>query len=314
MGTKASLAFTVTPASPYRLFVALWIVSLAIWWQAITATLALALRQEAYTHILLILPVSVGLIVTEWRRRKWKPSPAVRAGSAVLGAAVLIGIGGSRWGRVDIFTGDVRLAVQMLAVVTWWIGSFLLCFGGRVVRGCIFPLFFLLWLIPMPEIALNHVVSFLQQGTASFTRLLLVTAGVPVTQDNTTLTVPRMTLEVAQECSSIRSSMMLVVSSVVMAYLLLRSFWGRALVVLAAIALSVAKNGVRVFTLAVLGAYVNPGVLNSPLHHQGGVLFFALALAWVFSLIWIVSWAERRSAPSAIRRQPFPQAAPSNSG
>ena len=299
----------MTTAYSYRLFAALWIVSLAIWWQAIAATLALALRQDAYTHILLILPVSIGLIATEWSRRKWKPSLSLRAGSAVLILAVLIGVGGLRWGRVDIYTGDIRLAVEMLAVVTWWIGSFLLCFGGRVFRGCMFPLLFLLWLIPMPGIALDQVVSFLQQGTASFTRWLLMTAGVPVAQDNTTLVVPGLTLEVAQECSSIRSSMMLIVNSMVMAYLLLRSFWGRTLVILAAIPLSVAKNGVRVFTLAVLGAYVNPNVLNSPLHHQGGPLFFALALAWVCLVIWIVRWAERRSAQSAIRKQASPQPA-----
>ncbi len=297
----------MTTASSCRLFAALWIVSLLIWWQAIAATLALVLRQEAYTHILLILPVSIGLIVTEWGRREWKPSPAIRDGSAVLILAVLVAVGGLRWGRVDIYTGDIRLAVEMLAVATWWIGSFLLCFGSRVFRGCMFPLLFLLWLIPMPGIALDHVVSFLQQGTASFTRWLLMTAGVPVAQDNTTLILPGLTLEVAQECSSIRSSIMLIVSSMVMAYLLLRSFWGRTLVILAAIPLSVAKNGVRVFTLAVLGAYVNPNVLNSPLHHQGGRLFFALALAWVCLLIWIVGWAERRSAQSAIRKRPSPQ-------
>ena len=71
---------------------------------------------------------------------------------------------------MDIFTGDVRLSLEMLAVVTWWIGSFVSCFGGRIFQGCIFPLFFLLWLVPMPEFALDHIVYFLQQGTASFAR------------------------------------------------------------------------------------------------------------------------------------------------
>ena len=170
-------------------------------------------------------------------------------------------------------------------------------------RRCIFPLLFLLWVVPMPEIALNHVVSFLQQGTAWLTRLLLVMAGVPVAKDGLTLTVPGLTLQVAEECSSIRSSTMLVVSSMLVSYLLLRSFVGRALVVFAAMLLSIAKNGLRVFTLAVLGVYVDPGVLNSPLHHHGGVLFFAIALAAVLVLIWIVNWAERMARQSAIRNQ-----------
>ena len=75
----------MTPASSYRIFAVLWVVSLLIWWQAIAATLALALRQDAYTHILLILPVSIGLMVTEWNRRKWKPSPSIRHGFSPVG-------------------------------------------------------------------------------------------------------------------------------------------------------------------------------------------------------------------------------------
>ena len=86
-----------------------------------------------------------------------------------------------------------------------------------------------------------------------------------------------------------------------MSYLLLRSFWGRTVVTLAAIPLSIAKNGLRVFTLAVLAAYVDPGILNSPLHHQGGVLFLAVALAAVFLLIWLVGWAERKAARPALK-------------
>jgi exosortase len=289
------VSVAITSASSFRIFGALWIVSLLIWWQAIAATVALALRQDAYTHIILILPISITLIRLEWKRLKVKPSPGIRSGIALLALAVLIGVAGLRWGRLDIFTGDVRLALEMLAVVTWWLGSFVGCFGGSIFRACMFPLLFLLWLVPLPEFAVDHIVSFLQQGTASCARMMLVTAGVPVAQTGTTLMVPGLTLEIAQECSSIRSSLVLVVTSMVMSYLLLRSFWGRTVVILASLPLALAKNGLRVFTLAVLGAYVDPGVLNSQLHHQGGVLFLAIALAVMFLLIRSVSWIERRT-------------------
>ncbi len=107
----------MTSASSYRVFAILWVVSLIIWWQPITATLSLALRQDAYTHILLILPISIGLIVTWWNAREWKPSPSIRRGSVALGLAVLIGVAGLRWGSADLFTSDVRLSIEMLAVV-----------------------------------------------------------------------------------------------------------------------------------------------------------------------------------------------------
>ena len=295
MKTPMKSRFEVTPAFSYRLFAALCCMSLLIWWEPITATLALALRQDAYSHILLILPISIILVVLEWKRETWQPKPGIRPGSILLVLAILIGVAGLRWGRVEIFTGDVRLSLEMLALLTWWLGSFIVCFGVRIFRTCAFPLLFLLWLVPMPEFVLNRVVDFLQLGTAGLARMLFASVGVPVARDGTALMIPTLTVEVAQECSSIRSSMMLVVSSMVMSYLLLRSFWGRAGVIIAAVPLSIAKNGLRVFTIAMLGAYVDRTFMTGRLHHQGGVLFFAVSLAGMLLLICIFGWAERRS-------------------
>jgi len=280
-----------------RSFCFLCAASLLIWGHVLSTTFTLALRNDAYTHTLLIIPLSVTLILLQRKKQGWKPVSSIRAGSTLLAFAALIGIGGLPWGRADILTGDVRLAIEMLAVVVWWIGAFVFCFGGEIFRRTLFPLLFLLWLIPMPEVALNRMVELLQQGTASCARELFTIIGVPVTQDGTAITVPGLTVKVAEECSSIRSSMVLIVTSMVMSYLLLRSFWGRTGLILAAIPLSVAKNGLRVFTLAALGAYVNPAILKGPLHHQGGPLFLAIALAAVFGLIAIVSRMERRRTP-----------------
>ncbi len=69
-------------------------------------------------------------------------------------------------------------------------------------------------------------------------------------------------------------------------------------VVLVAIPLAVVKNGIRIFTLAVLGTYVDPTFLTGRLQHNGGILFFLLALAVIFGVLRILQRAEaRRDAP-----------------
>src|SRR5271157_4763530 len=252
----------MSPSSSYRSFVLLCLVSLVLWRHALVETFGLAIRNNAFTHILLIIPISIALIVTQWRSRKVKPEQNFRAGLALLVLAILIGfIGGRWWGSTNLPAG-MQLSLGMLAVVTWWIGSFVFCFGTGVSRMCVFPLCFLLWLVPLPEFALNHIVSLLQQGSAYAANLLFVIAGVPVTQDGLRLTIPGLTLEVAEECSSIRSSQMLLVTTMVLAHLLLRSAWGKGLVILAAIPLSIAKNGFRIFTLSMLAVYVDPGFMH----------------------------------------------------
>jgi len=103
-----------------------------------------------------------------------------------------------------------------------------------------------------------------------------------VAQDGVLLTIPGLTLQVAEECSSIRSSSMLLVTTLVLAQLLLRSPWRKIALVAFAVPLSVAKNGLRIYTLGMLATRVDPEYLNGRLHHQGGILFFAAALLCVF--------------------------------
>jgi exosortase/archaeosortase family protein len=85
---------------------------------------------------------------------------------------------------------------------------------------------------------------------------------------------------------------MLIVTSMVLAHLFLRSFWRKAVVALAAIPLSIAKNGVRIFVISMLGTRVDPGFLHGNLHRHGGIVFFLLALFVVLLLLWLLSRGE----------------------
>jgi len=111
--------------------------------------------------------------------------------------------------------------------------------------------------------------------------------------------IPGLTLEVAPECSSIRSSMMLLVTTMVLAQLLLLSFWRKSIAVVVAIPLSVAKNGLRIFVIAMLTTRVDPSFLTGRLHRQGGVVFFGIALLGIFLVLWILRRNENRKSQTA---------------
>jgi exosortase len=212
-----------------------------------------------------------------------------RAGSALFIAASLAAGCVRSW---SVVPSDVRLFVGMLTLVLAWIGAFVLCFGARVSRALLFPLCFLLWIVPVPRILLDSVIGLLQQGSALCARLLFAGADVPVAQEGLTLSIPGLTVEVAKECSSIRSSLMLLVTTMVLAQLFLTSPWRKVLVVTFALPLSVAKNGLRIFTIAMLGTRVDPGFLNGKLHHDGGIVFFAIALCVIFFSLWVLRHKE----------------------
>jgi exosortase len=287
--------------SPNLAFSILAAISLAVWWRALADTFSLALRDDQYTHILLILPVSVALIFVNWKSRDPSQGSGMGIGSALLATAAVTTIL-TRLGNASL-RPDEQLSLTMLALVIWWIGAFLFCFGPRVFRRAIFPLFFLFWIVPVPQFVLDPVVRWLQQGSVTSAHLLLSVFGVPVAEEGTLLTIPGLTIEVAKECSSIRSSLMLVVTTMVIAQTLLRTAWRKAIVIAVAIPLSVAKNGLRIFVLAMLATRVDRTYLTGRLHHEGGVIYFLVALAIIFLLIWIARRSEEKRAAFATRNR-----------
>ena len=276
-------------------FAFLCVVSLVVGWHPLARTSSLALHNDEYTHVLLILPVSAGLILLDWRSQKPRVQADFRIGSTLWFAAVLIA-GLAKWRAADI-SEDVQLSLSMLALVLWWIASLVACFGARAARTLLFPLVFLFWMVPIPSFVLNKVVEFLQAESAVAARLMFSLIGVPVSQQGFVLSIPGVNIEVARECSSIRSSAMLLVASMVLAQVSLRSPWSKALVIAATVPLSIAKNALRIVTLSMLGTRVDPGFLTGRLHHQGGIVFFMISLAVLVLLLWILRRIEEPRPP-----------------
>jgi len=264
--------------------------SVLFWASPLTRTFRLALSNEAYTHIILIVPLSLALIYLESRTSRPAIQPSRLGGLFLLAAALALG-GFARWS--DLLASDVQLTVSVLAVVLWWIACVVFCFGLSYFHTFLFPVCLLFWLVPWPDSLLNQVILALQNGSAVATRWLLLLARVPVTQSGVVLSLPGgFNIEVARECSSIRSSTLLVVMTMVMAYLFLRSNWRRLIVILVAIPLAVAKNALRIFVIVMLAMRVDPEYLNGDLHHRGGIVFLLVALAIVSAILWLLARGE----------------------
>ncbi|MGB9145526.1 MAG: exosortase/archaeosortase family protein [Acidobacteriaceae bacterium] len=285
-------------------FVSLAVIAVLPAWHPFLQTLSLSRHNDEYTHILLILPL-VALIVFLERKSvrqsyRWGSfsGPALMAIAAVSAFAAYF--------YRQSLAPDVALALEVSALVMWWIGSFVLCFGRGVAQAFSFTILLLLGLVPLPGIVLDRIIAVLQIASAWSAHALFALCGVPVVQNGILLTIPNLTLQVAHECSSIRSSSMLLVTTIVVAEVLLRSPWKKALLIALAIPLSVAKNGLRIFVIAMLGTRVDPAYLTGNLHREGGILFFALALICIFAVLAILQRGETKTIHSGL---PGPSAA-----
>jgi exosortase/archaeosortase family protein len=108
--------------------------------------------------------------------------------------------------------------------------------------------------------------------------------------------LPNIVIEVAQECSGIRSSWVLLITSLLAADLFLKSTWRRALLVCFVIPLAIVRNGFRIAVIGLLCFHFGPQMIHSIIHRRGGPLFFALSLIPLFILLW---WLRRGEAVRA---------------
>ncbi len=273
-------------------------VSAIIFWRVLNELVSYSLHQESASHVVLIPFVSAFLLFTERRRIFTVVRPSIISGLGVilLGAAMYWASTSSRLSTIE--TGSLSLAALGLVVV--WIGAFLCCYGFTAARAAAFPLLFLLLMIPLPGPVLAWTIHLLQQGSTEIAYLLFKLFGVPVLRRGFVLAVPTVTIEVAVECSGIRSSIALLITCLLAAHFYLRTPWKILIFLLLVLPLTVIKNGIRIATLTLLSIYVNPGFLYGDLHRQGGFVFFFLALILLLPVLLVLEKSERR--PPAPRR------------
>jgi len=144
-------------------------------------------------------------------------------------------------------------------------------------------------------VLLDPIVTALQRGSAEVSYAFFRLVGVPVFRNGFLFSIPGLTIEVARECSGIRSSLSLLLTMLVAGHLFLKKGWNKFFLCLAVVPVTIFKNGVRIVSLTLLGVYVDRRILESELHRNGGVLFFALALALLGGVLWLLRRREREA-------------------
>ena len=274
--------------SRHLVFFIFLLVSVVVWIRPLAANLRLALLSDAHTYILLILPISITLIYLEKNDPLEEPARGRMWGGVLLGVALLLRVvtAMDSWQQ----SPSDNLSLSVGALVFFWIGSTIVAFGLRAVKTNLFPICFLLLFIPLPDDAVTWLTSLLQRQSAWASTILFRAVGVPIARDGVMLSIPGLNIEVATECSSIRSSTMVVVTTLLLAQLFLKSWWRKFLLVATSLPVSVAKNALRIFVIAELGTRVDRGYLNGWLHHQGGFIYLGLALLFEVFLLLILRW------------------------
>jgi exosortase C (VPDSG-CTERM-specific) len=235
-----------------------------------------AISSDLHSHVILIPVVSIYLLQTTVNQNTWDSRPSFVAGGFTIAITALSG----GWVIFDSLTwsGIDKLAFQLLTFLGFLWGICLFFLGARWVYSASFPLGFLLLMIPVPDAIIGYLEQLLMLSSAWTAELIFDFAGVPVHKNGQILELPQISLEVAQECSGIRSSWVLLITSILAAYLFLPDIPKRAMLVFFVLPLAILRNALRIFVIGWLCVNEGPEMVDSWIHKKGGPLFFVASL------------------------------------
>jgi exosortase D (VPLPA-CTERM-specific) len=207
-----------------------------------------------------------------WQKREILRNTPVSAsswGALSLLAAVVIGLTGKVMG--DSFT----LRLSMILALG---GLAHLLLGKHQIKILLFPLAYLLLMIPPPYLVVKEISYYLRFFDAVLATSALQAMGIPVYQDSYFLHLPNITLEVADICSGISSLFAMVAAGVFYINSLPVRPSSKAVIMVGALLFPVLANLFRIVLISAIVYYFGPAILQSFFHQFTGTFTFLLSI------------------------------------
>jgi exosortase len=276
-----------------RLWFGSWIfLSLLFFARPLMLFVRLSLSNDDISYVFLIPFISVWILFIERRKIFLDLSIDRELGGCILILSVTTALASRLMGGVSAV--DLQLSGYILSLVLFWLAGFALFFGRAASKAGCFPLVFLFLMVPPPSFLLDRIVYLLQAGSAWITEALFDLVHVPALREGFVFHLARVDIEVAKECSGIRSSMALLILALLATHFTLKSFWKKALFLACGLFMMILKNGIRIAILTLLAMYVDPGFLYGKLHHRGGIVFFLIGLVLLLPVLLFLQRSERK--------------------
>jgi len=250
-------------------------------------------QQEAYAHGPIILLVVAWLV---WRQQAALASEgagrsAPLAGWAMLAFGLMLYVVGRSQG-IALF--EVGSHLPVLA------GTVLLLLGWHALARLWFPLFFLVFLVPLPGFMIDIATAPLKNFVSHVVEAMLYELGYPIARAGVILMIGQYQMLVTDACSGLNSLYSLAALGFLYLYLTGPGTLVRRAVLLASIApIALVANVARVLILTLITFYLGEEAGQSFLHGFAGMTLFATALLLLLGLDVLLQRLPVWSGPGA---------------
>jgi exosortase len=227
-----------------------------------------------YAHAVFV-PFFVAVMA--WRNRErlqaanWKPS---WIGLPLIGLAMLMLLFAQR--------SDISV-IKSISFVFLMIGTALMLLGTRWTRTLLFPLFFLIMMMPLiPDQLINGIAFPIQMASASFATKMLNLFQLHASQQGTVIQMESYRMSVELPCSGFKTLISLLTFSAAFAYLVEAATWKRWALFLTTIPLSLIINALRITLIGIVGEIISSDAATT-FHDYSGFIVLILAFIFLFN-------------------------------
>ena len=163
-------------------------------------------------------------------------------------------------------------------------GIILFLLGREFFKTLLFPIVFLIFMIPIPSVLMDRITFPMQLFASKVAAKSLYLIGIPALREGNIILLANTSLEVAEACSGIRSLISLLALSVVFAYFSQKTILKRVLLILSTFPIAIIANAARVTGTGILAHYYGDKVAQGFFHGFSGWILFVVAFACLFLL------------------------------
>ena len=248
------------------------------------------MHDDNYSHGFLIVPLA---LYFAWERRHKfslaEPRPSM------LGAILFVP-------AILAVVANMHPFVNRVAMLLCIVGTVVFLCGWARLKVMVFPIAFLLLMIPIPAVIFNPVTFPLQLLSSRFGEWTLALFQVPVLREGNIIQLANTSLEVAEACSGIRSLISLLTLAIVYGYFVESRMWVRIALAVASVPVAIAANAFRVAGTGLAAHFYGAEAAEGFFHSFSGWLVFIVAFILLFALhrVLLLFKPEKAGFPAAL--------------
>lgn len=246
-----------------------------LYFQTLVPMINVWIINETYTHGFIIVPIFIWLL---WQQRAELALQTARPDFRFYPALIM---------ALLVWMLAQLMGVQALAqagMVGAMIAAIWFVLGAHLARLTLFPVVFLIFLVPVGDFLIEPMMEF----TADFTVGMLKLTGIPVYREGMFFTIPTGNWSVVEACSGVRYIIASLVLGVLFAFLNYRSLTKQILLIVASLLIPILANGLRAYMIVMIGHLSNMELATGVDHLVYGWVFFGVVMLILFAVgsIW----------------------------